>query len=169
MTIIEYIATKSDLSGWLTAGATVVLVGITGFYAWQTKRTVDLMKKQNDIENKFKNMEMWERALEEFFIPFKGRMSGCSNIAFGPNPSGQDLLKNIEEAKSLLRYWQYRVFDSETTKTIYDYLSNMELYPGDVNNKINRQIFKKDCEFLNDLFITRIKSIKSSLRYKDLD
>jgi len=52
MTIIEYIAAKSDLSGWLTAGSTVVLAVITGFYAWQTKRTVDLMKKQMDGKRK---------------------------------------------------------------------------------------------------------------------
>jgi hypothetical protein len=178
--LIEIIAKASQPSvnpAWVQAGIALLLVVVTGIYVWHTKgmvqamkSQVDEMKKQNDIERKFKNNEMWDKALNEFFIPFKGNTAHCSKIASeSQHPSKESLFKLIEELKYLMRQWEHRVLDSEKAKIIFEYLLSMEQYLDDVDNNTSRRIFLKDCGFLIELFLRDIISIKTRLRYEDLD
>ena len=169
MIIIDCLTESGGWLGKLTALSTLGLLIVTAFYAVQTKRTVDQMKKQNEIENKYKNIDMWDRALNDFFIPFKDMIARCSNIASAEHPSEHDLYVLINEANLLLRYWGYRVFDSKTINEIREYLGDMEPYIKDLNNSNSRKIFSDDCEFLIVLFYKNIKSIQRRLKYKDLD
>jgi len=180
--LIEVIAKASQPSvspAWVQAGIAFVLAIVTGIYVWHTrgmvqamKSQVDEMKKQNEIERKYKNNDMWDKALNEFFIPFKGKAAHCSNIASeSQHPSKESLFKLIEELKYLMRQWEHRVLDSEKAKIIFEYLLSMATYLDEVNSDSDKskRIFLKDCDFLIDLFLKDIKSIKSRLRYEDLD
>lgn len=50
----------SELAVWVQAIATVVLVLITGFYAWQTKQTVDEMQKSRESQEQGFNQYVGE-------------------------------------------------------------------------------------------------------------
>lgn len=174
MITIENIVAKSDLSGWLTAGSTVVLACITLYYALQAKKTVELMKKQNEMENKLKNTDLWDKALNEFFIPYKNSLVSYQMEIFeNEQPDIVRLTTICDKRRLLWHKWSYRVFDEKERESIGRTFEAFIYYEGEVRrgSQLTQQQktqWINDCDSIISIINDKANKIKTRLKYDNL-
>jgi hypothetical protein len=132
------------------------------------------MKKQNESENKFKNTDLWDRALNEFFIPYKDLLVSYQMEIFeNKQPDIVELITIRDKCKELWRYWSYRVFDDKKRALIVSIIENSQYYENQIRSSAELSQTDKtrlidDYQKLIDLFMEEIKIVKTRLKYEIL-